>query len=76
MGTQGRQLASLSYPHKHESSTLANSYSYYESQLGPRGAFLRPPWRFRFFLFLSDRALSYQGKVFPLRKGVVSSKAY
>jgi len=29
-----------------------------------------------FFLFLSDRALSYQGKVFSLRKEVVSSKAY
>jgi len=29
-----------------------------------------------FFLFLSDRALSYQGKVFSLRKEVVSSKVY
>jgi hypothetical protein len=34
MGTQGRQLSSLSYPHQRESSTLAHSYSY-DSQSAP-----------------------------------------
>jgi len=34
MGTQGRQLSSLSYPYKYENSTLGHSYSY-DSQSAP-----------------------------------------
>ena len=48
MGTQGRQLASLSYPHKHESSTFANSYSYYDVSLRHEGPSFAHPGAFVF----------------------------
>ncbi len=49
MGTQGRQLASLSYPHKHESSTLANSYFYYDVSLRHEGPSCAPTLALSFF---------------------------
>lgn len=51
MGTQGRQLASLSYPHKHESSTLANSYFYYDVSLRHEGPSCAHPGAFVFSCF-------------------------
>lgn len=73
METRGRQLSSLSYPHKHEGSTLADSCLMKVNLRREKRLFVHLDTFFSVFL---RSCPELPGQSVPLEKEVMPSKAY